>query len=288
MDHVDSHGAVLLRNFKTDMDPASSFSTLVESLSLTPFSDTAESAAPRTPVAAYVSTANEAPRDAVIPFHHEMAQSCNPPRYIAFFCETPPGRGEGRTPLVRSRDVASQLRKEWPRCSDDLDRHGVRYVRTLPLQDDLTSPIGKSWTAAFQTTSQKVCERELVAKGFKVSWNSDGSLTTMTPLCKVFDHDSIGRETFFNSIVAARTGWNDARNVGSHAVVYGDGSPLTSECHSMLDYAAAFMREHAVRTSWKKGDVMILDNRQVLHSREPYKKTDRRVLASLWGSRTNS
>lgn len=286
MDNVDTHGAVLLRNFESETDPASSFSKLMETLSLQPFTDTAESAAPRTPVASHVWTANEAPHDALIPFHHEMAQSANPPRYVAFYCENPPKEGEGRTPIVRSRDVASELRRKWPRCAEELDRRGVRYVRTLPREDDLTSPIGKSWTTSFRTTSKAVCECDLVSKGFKVSWNSDGSLTTMTPSCKVFDCDSIGRETFFNSIVAARTGWNDERNVGSNAVVFGDGSPLSHECRVMLDYAADFMEEEAVRITWKQGDTLILDNRQVLHAREPFRKeTKRRVLASLWGTR---
>lgn len=289
MDHVDTHGAVLLRNFESETDPASSFSRLMETLSLKAFTDTAESAAPRTPVATYVWTANEAPHDALIPFHHEMAQSANPPRYVGFFCENPPKEGEGRTPIVRSRDIASELRRSWPRCAEELDRRGVRYVRTLPEDDDLSSPIGKSWTTSFQTTTKEVCERDLVSKGFKVCWNSDGSLTTMTPSCKVFDCDSIGRETFFNSIVAARTGWNDDRNVGTNAVVFGDGSHLTFECRAMLDYAASFMEEEAVRITWKAGDALILDNRQVLHARETFDATThRRILASLWGPRVLS
>ena len=34
-----------------------------------------------------VYTANEAPPDQLIPFHHELAQVQNPPTYIFFFCD---------------------------------------------------------------------------------------------------------------------------------------------------------------------------------------------------------
>lgn len=286
MDLVDTHGAVLLRGAVCGPDPASCFSEFAQSLRLAPFADTSESAAPRANVAPFVWTANEAPASAAIPFHHEMAQASVCPRYIAFFCERPSSRG-GRTPLVRSRDIAAELRRDWPRCADEMDRRRVRYVRTLPCEDDDTSPIGKSWRTAFQTDSREACERTLRARGIKCTWQADGSLTTLSPACRVFGTDAIGRETFFNSIVAAQAGWKDRRNVKTDAVIYADGEPLTMECRALLNHTARRMEASAVRLQWQRGDVIILDNLQVLHAREPFpdEPTPRRVLASLWGER---
>ena len=286
MNRVDTHGAVLLTGFAHDDTPARAFSTFVQSLGLMPFVAGDTSAAVRTRVADSVSTANEAPHDAIIPFHHELAQSDVSPTYIAFFCETPAAPHEGRTPLVRSRDVAAALRTDWPRCSDEIDRRRVRYVRTLPFDDDPTSPIGKSWRNAFRTSSRERCTQRLRGQGFSVRWRSDGALTTTTPPYRAFGSDAIGRETFFNSIVAARAGWNDDRNVGADAVVFGDGASLSHECRAMLDFAGAYMTANAVSLPWNKGDVLIVDNRQVLHSRQPFaKESERRILASLWGER---
>ena len=62
-------------------------------------------AAPRRllPVKANVEvyTANEAPPDQLIPFHHELAQVANPPQYIFFFCDLPSETG-GETALIDS------------------------------------------------------------------------------------------------------------------------------------------------------------------------------------------
>jgi alpha-ketoglutarate-dependent taurine dioxygenase len=44
------------------------------------------------------------PPDQPIPFHHELAQTPNPPRYIFFYCDQPPESG-GQTPIIDSTAV---------------------------------------------------------------------------------------------------------------------------------------------------------------------------------------
>merc|ERR1712113_567438 len=92
------------------------------------------------------------------------------------------------------------------------------------------------------------------------------------------DHRT-GKDVFFNSIIAAYTGWNDSRNVGKKAVVLGDGSPIDEQA---VEDVAAFMREKRAAFKWKKGDVLIIDNFLAMHSRETFVRP-RRVLASLRG-----
>ena len=48
-----------------------------------------------------VFTANEAPPDQLIPFHHELAQVKDPPQYLFFYCDLPPETG-GETALIDS------------------------------------------------------------------------------------------------------------------------------------------------------------------------------------------
>ena len=48
-----------------------------------------------------VFTANEAPPDQLIPFHHELAQVQNPPQYLFFYCDLPSDTG-GETALIDS------------------------------------------------------------------------------------------------------------------------------------------------------------------------------------------
>ena len=86
-----------------------------------------------------------------------------------------------------------------------------------------------------------------------------------------------GDKTFFNSVVAAYSGWNDCRNEGSRAVMLGDGTFCGEQ--EMLN-AQAIMSEIEVAFPWQRGDVLLLDNRTVMHSRQPF-TGPRRILASL-------
>ena len=75
------------------------FSDIVKNFDLKP-ATMAGSAAPRSVVEGSVFTANESPPEASIPFHHEMAQTPNPPAFVFFYCERTALEG-GATPLVR-------------------------------------------------------------------------------------------------------------------------------------------------------------------------------------------
>lgn len=90
---IATHGAVLMRGWDgastllpSDPACANDFAATVAALKLCDFA-AACSAAPRTPVAPAVFTANEAPPTELIPFHHEMAQCPTQPNFVIFFCE---------------------------------------------------------------------------------------------------------------------------------------------------------------------------------------------------------
>ncbi len=105
-----------------------------------------------------------------------------------------------------------------------------------------------------------------------------------------------GEKTFFNSVVAAYTGWNDSRNDGSKAVQLGRGwsddaeREADKDCDTVNAYgyldgtaitaAVRVMDEVCVAFSWRAGDILLLDNRTVMHARRPF-EGQRRILASL-------
>jgi len=175
---VEEYDAVLLRGF-SNAETAEDFSAFVQALRLEPFGMGC-SAAPRTELAPGVFTANEAPPQEPIPLHHEMAQCDVRPTYVAFHCVTPATQG-GATPIIPSRAVAAHLRQTHPTVAERLAAEGVRYVRVLPEEHDPTSPIGKPWTACFNTSSRAEAEREMAAQGTEWSWLEDGSVRTLPP-----------------------------------------------------------------------------------------------------------
>ena len=123
-----AHGAVLLRGLP--VAGAEGFGDICRALGLQPGSMEG-SAAPRKYVAEDVFTANESPPSEPIPFHHEMAQTSNPPAYIMFYCDTPAATG-GETPIVLSDEVAAYVDAAHPEFAAALRNHGVRYHRTMP------------------------------------------------------------------------------------------------------------------------------------------------------------
>ena len=125
----------------------------------------------------------------------------------------------------------------------------------------------------------------MAARGLVGEWLTDGSVRVTTRPRPVFGRDPRGRRTFFNAVCAARAGWRDARNDPDDAVCFGDdGGSLDRDAKRLFDAAAEYMDKHAVRTPWQAGDVLLLDNRQVLHARDTF-VPPRRVLASMWGAR---
>lgn len=126
-------------------------------------------------------------------------------------------------------------------------------------------------------------EEALIKLGSTWEWQADGSLKTITSVLPAIRKDSgesrSNEKTFFNSMVAAFTGWNDSRNEGEKAVVLGDGNDTLCDPQGIRD-AIEIMDEISVAIPWQIGDMLFLDNRTVMHSRRPY-SGPRRILASL-------
>lgn len=280
---VEANDCLLLRGFGA-AESAIDFSRFATTMRLGDF-DAGCSAAPRTNVAPGVFTANEAPPTEPIPFHHEMAQCDDRPDYLFFFCERP-AAAKGATPIIPSHAVAAYLKEAFPATSDKLRRLGVRYVRTLPREADPSSPIGKPWTESFNATTRAEAEAAMRAAGTEWTWlEPSGDVRTVTkPMAALVTHEATGREMFFNSIVAAFTGWVDVRNDPAKSVVFGDGSPLEESDREALEAVSRFLDESRVAFAWEAGDVLMIDNHKAMHSREPF-TAPRRVLASLWADR---
>lgn len=241
-------------------------------------------AAPRAVVTARrILTANESPPDQPIPFHHEMAQVPNPPGYVFFYCEIAPEEG-GSTPIVHSHRVYQRFRAINEDFCQKLEEVGVRYVRVMPSEDDPTSPIGRSWRATFQVSAEdavearRIAEQKMKEAGTEWRWLEGDELHTITATVPAIRVDPrTQKPTFFNSAVAAYTGWADQRNDPTRAVRCGDDSPVDGE---VLLATAEAMKEERVAIPWREGDMMWIDNQLTMHSRQPYRGA-RRILAAI-------
>merc|ERR1719401_3134538 len=100
----------------------------------------------------------------------------------------------------------------------------------MPEVTDTTSAQGRSWKETYNAATRQEAEVAMRAQGTSFEWLPNGDCRTVTAALPALRTDSrTGRKVFFNSVVAAFTGWNDSRNVGEKAVVLGDGSPVDAD-----------------------------------------------------------
>ncbi|WP_150466614.1 TauD/TfdA family dioxygenase [Francisella sp. SYW-9] len=270
-----NHDAVLFRNF-----PVGEPQTFEEMLDIAEFPRMGYvgGAAPRNKMTSgRVLTANESPSSESIPFHHEMAQTPNPPKNIFFYCHIAAEKG-GATPIVQSNLLYKSFIEIDPEYAKMIENKGVRYVRVMPPETDAKSAIGRSWKETFQCETKEEAEKVMKELGTEWEWLENDNLKTITAVLPAVRFDEqTQQKTFFNSMIAVYTGWNDARNSGEKSVVTGDGEYLDSKVMQRLVEAA---EKDAVAFKWHKGDVLWINNNTVLHSRQPY-EGERKICASI-------
>lgn len=278
---VTEHGVVLLRGFPTKS--AEDFDAVVAALGLSNFPyEKSLSNAVRVNRTERVFSANEAPPEVRIFFHHEMAQTPLYPRYIFFFCELAPDEG-GATPLCRSDWLYDRLVERCPEFVAACEAKGLQYTNVMPSENDAASGMGRSWKSTLGVDSAADAERRLTELGYDFAWLDDGCLRATTPPLPAVMEVSPGRKTFFNQLIAAFSGWKDSRNDPSKSIRHGDGSPLDTEA---VLVAAELAEELAYDHAWQEGDVVLVDNEIAMHARRPFRGT-RKVLASLAEMRTH-
>lgn len=224
-----------------------------------------------------IVTTNESPPSQVIPFHHELAQTPDPCSHISFFCYENTTEG-GSTPILRSDIVYEWLQKNYPQLLQDLEQHGVQYVRTVPEEDDPESAIGRSWKSMFNVKTREEAEEIMKNKGWTWEWFPNGDCKTMSKVLPASIVNSKGTKSFFNQIVAAYTGWVDKRNDPKKAVLLGNGQELPEGPMRKL---IEFMEKMSCVFYWNPGQFVIVDNTMTYHARQCFSGGRRRVFASI-------
>mmetsp|Transcript_7095 Transcript_7095/g.11951 ORF Transcript_7095/g.11951 Transcript_7095/m.11951 type:complete len:597 (-) Transcript_7095:312-2102(-) len=224
-----------------------------------------------------VLTTNESPPSEPIPFHHELAQTPNPPSHICFFCQTNAAEG-GSTPIIRSDEVFNYLNEKFPDFIKKMEEQGVKYIRTVPEVDDPSSAQGRSWKSMFHVSTKSDAEAEMTKQGFSWVWDdATGNCKVISKVLPAVKVASNGNKVFFNQILAAYTGWVDKRNEYGKSVVFADDSELPKE---VIEDLEKFMNEKKCAYKWESGQFCIVDNSVAYHSREAF-SGKRRVLAAI-------
>jgi alpha-ketoglutarate-dependent taurine dioxygenase len=259
------HGALLFRGF--NVRTAEAFREVAAAMSNDLLAYMYRST-PRTALADGIYTASEYAPSAEIPMHNENAYQHDWPLRLLFGCIQAAATG-GQTPLARTARVTARID---PAIRDTFERKQVMYVRNYGLGVDLP------WQTVFQTEDTRAVEAFCAQEQIQVEWLPDDCLRTRQVSQATAVHPFTGETLWFNqahlfhiSSVAAKTRatlralYRDdelPRNA-----CYGDGEPIPDD---IVDRIRQAYQAETIVFGWETGDVLLVDNMQVLHGRTPY------------------
>ncbi|MBX9364605.1 TauD/TfdA family dioxygenase [Streptomyces sp. WAC04114] len=275
LEAVREHGAVLVQGLPTsDRDTAVAAVRAVIADGM----PEREGFAPRDALAPGVYSSSHWPDDQPMCMHHELSYAATVPRLLAFACVTPPASG-GITALADARAVLRDLPAD---LVGRFERHGWRLHRHY------NPYVGTSWRDAFGTESREDVDRYCAEHGVEAIWHGDDTLSTVQTRPAILEHPDTGERSWFNQI-AFLNEWTMEPAVREFLVAefgiealpfntfFGDGAPLD---RVMVDAINEAYEKHTVRRPWQRGDLLVVDNTRMAHSREPF-QGDREIVVGM-------
>jgi alpha-ketoglutarate-dependent taurine dioxygenase len=268
------HGAVLFRGF--GVSSPDQFSAAAAATVGQLFGDYGD--LPREQDGDKVFSSTPYPADLPIHFHNESAHLAQWPMRIFFHCVIAAETG-GETPLLDCRALMNLID---PAVVESFERLGLTYVRNFGKGIDV------AWQDFFGTAERAEVEAQCAASGTSCEWLADDTLRIHQDAAGVRTHPVSGERSFFNQVLlhhpaalpadtraALRELFDDKsfpRNV-----TYGDGSTIPDE---VIEHLLDVYDRNAVLFTWQAGDIVMLDNMLVSHSRAPFTGA-RKILVAM-------
>jgi len=269
-------GGILLRGF--NIHSLSEFNKLANIIS-PDLVDYINRSTPRTRLGGKIYTATEYPPDRTIPFHNENSYTLSWPDKILFFSVIVAAEG-GETAIADGRCVHNRIA---PNITNEFNQKKIMYVRNYTLGIDL------SWQEVFQTKEKTEVEEYCKRNSISYEWKTGIVELTTRQICQATIHHPVTREfVWFNQahlFHISSLSSNDrnelinllGKNNITRSAYYGDGGEIQE--NFLIQIKEAYENER-IEFKWQKGDVMILDNRIMAHSRNPF-KGERKVVVAM-------
>ncbi|WP_030683879.1 non-ribosomal peptide synthetase [Streptomyces sp. NRRL B-1347] len=227
-----------------------------------------EGFAARSVLADGVYSSSEWPAEQPMCMHHELSYAREVPGTLVFACLTAPSSG-GVTAVADSQEVLEALPAG---LVERFESEGWLLDRNYT---DLT---GIGLAAAFGTGDRAAVDAYCAARGIETRWAGDGGLRTRQRSAALLRHPVSGRRAWFNQVSFLSEWTLDAAIREYLKFEFGDdGLPFNTRYGSgaAIDEATVLAinevyEKHTLREPWRAGDLMIVDNLRMAHSREPY------------------
>ncbi len=232
---------------------------------------------PRGRIGANVYESTPYPSSQMILFHNESSHLAAWPTRIGFYCVEPATAG-GCTPLLDARRLMHEID---PAVLATFAERGLNYVRNFP------EGVSPSWQDFFKTPDRGVVERICRETESSIAWRPDGSPRVTRRAPALTAHADTGEMVFFNQVQLHHIACVDEETRESlldlfepddlpRNVTYGDGTPIPD---AVMQHLGEVYERAAVRFTWRRGDMLVLDNMAVAHARDPFEGPRKIVVA---------
>ena len=273
MADLAQHGAILFRGFPLRTAPE--FEAAAGALCPDLFSEYGD--LPREQEGKEIYRSTPYPPEKAILFHNESSHMHRWPLKQMFFCHTAAPEG-GETPIVDCRRLYERLD---PQVRARLAERGLLYVRNF------TGGLDVDWREFFKTDDRRAVESFCEQASIEYQWTEDG-LRTRQVSPTILRHPTTGEWIFFNQLQLHHPACLDPEDRASieklfdresfpRNVCFGDGEPIEDE---LMDEFSRLYEEEAVSFRWQQGDLLLVDNMLVAHSRRPY-RGERKILVAM-------
>lgn len=217
-------------------------------------------------------TATGNTQDFPMPLHGEMYYLSEPPELIWFYCDVPVESG-GQTTVGDGRQIYRDLS---PETQALLRNRRICYQRRMEDGD---------WQVTLQVETREQAEEFCRSQNMEITWEDDGAAVTHFYTSAL--REAGGELVYINSLLLLALGEQALRAQSAteaaamklnFVVRWEDGSPIGPEV--LKEIASACARNEA-EVSWKKGDMILVDNRSVMHGRRGSNGQDRRILVRM-------
>ncbi len=270
------HGAVLFRGFEI-VDHAW-FARVAASMT-GPLLDYRGGVARRRQLGNNIYNSTEMPTDRTLALHNEKSYSTRHPDLVLFCCVTPAVTG-GATPLADGRRAWQRLGKK---LKDELRTRPITFIQNLHSGIGA----GKSWITAYETGDRVEIEDFLRSIGAHFLWRKDDSLHVEETVGPVKVHPVTAAEALFCPVdtwYRCASEFGGGREAACRASEeYGqycrfhDGDEIEPWMVAEIKSAIA---DETREFQWRRGDLLLIDNRIVLHGRGSF-TGDRLVLVAM-------
>lgn len=269
-------GGLLLRDFS--LRSVSEFNKVANILS--PQLLTYENrSTPRTNIGGKIYTATEYPANKSIPLHNENSYTLSWPNKIFFFAVIVAATG-GETPIADSREVYKKID---PTIIKKFDEKKILYRRNY------TTGIDLSWQEVFQSNDKAQVEKYCKENSINYIWHNKNNLELTTDqICQAtLSHPTTKELVWFNQAHLFHKSALDKEDLDTLSKLvgennlprntyFGDGSEINL---GYLNHIKDVYESEKIEFRWQKGDVMILDNILMAHSRNPFTGERKTVVA---------